>query len=67
VLLQAESGLGFEGQLLFRCDDSGVLLATFVQFHDHDARNVWDRSLPGHLGFVRSLLEARADRLGGIT
>ncbi|MFG3621040.1 hypothetical protein [Nocardia sp. NPDC047654] len=63
VLLQAESAFGFEGQLLFRCSDSGVLLATFVQFHDPGARTIWDRALPAHLGFVRSLLEAQACRL----
>ncbi|MFF7941808.1 hypothetical protein ACFZC5_19005 [Nocardia gamkensis] len=63
VLLQAESAFGFEGQLLFRCSDSGVLLATFVQFHDSGARAVWDRALPAHLGFVRSLLDAEGCRL----
>ncbi|MFD4430876.1 hypothetical protein [Nocardia sp. NPDC058497] len=61
ALLQAESALGFEGQLLFRCDEKGVLLATFVQFHDPAASAVWDRALPSHLMFVRSLMEARAD------
>ncbi|MEV0248427.1 hypothetical protein AB0H76_17650 [Nocardia sp. NPDC050712] len=59
VLLQAESTFDFEGQLLFRRSEKGVLLATFVQFHDPAARAVWDRSLPSHLRFVRSLLEAR--------
>ncbi|MGO4617197.1 hypothetical protein AB4305_22415 [Nocardia sp. 2YAB30] len=60
VLLQAESAFGFEGQLLFRCSENGVLLATFVQFHHPGARAVWDRALPAHLGFVRSLLEAQS-------
>ncbi|MGW4720404.1 hypothetical protein [Nocardia sp. NPDC004260] len=60
VLLWAESALGFEGQLLFRCSKNGVLLATFVQFHDPGASTVWQRALPTHLGFVRSLLEGVA-------
>ncbi|WP_194818706.1 hypothetical protein [Nocardia sp. XZ_19_385] len=63
VLLQTESTFGFAGQLLVRRSEKGVLLATFVQFHDPAARAVWDRVLPTHLGFVQSLLEALADRL----
>ncbi|MEV6279089.1 hypothetical protein [Nocardia sp. NPDC051832] len=63
VLLHAESDFGFEGQLLFHRSEKGVLLATFVQFHDPAGRTVWDRALPTHLEFVRSLLEARAARL----
>jgi hypothetical protein len=60
ILLQAESVLGFKGQLLFRLGDSGILLATFVQFHDPGARTVWDRAVPAHLMLVRSLLDAQA-------
>ncbi|MDE1675503.1 hypothetical protein [Nocardia gipuzkoensis] len=60
VLLHAYSAFGFEGQLLVRCSESGVLLATFVQFHDPAARTIWDRALPTHLRFVRSLLSANA-------
>ncbi|MEV6065874.1 hypothetical protein AB0L82_04905 [Nocardia sp. NPDC052001] len=63
LLLQAESTRGFEGQLLFRRDDTGVLLATFVRFIDPAARAIWERVLPNHLEFVRSLLTARARRL----
>jgi hypothetical protein len=63
VLLHADSAVGFEGQLLFRRSDRGVLLATFVQFHDPSARTVWDRALPAHLAFVRSLLEDEVKRL----
>ncbi|QIS16658.1 hypothetical protein [Nocardia arthritidis] len=63
VLLQAESALGFEGQLLFQCRQSGLVLATFVQFHDPASRTVWERVLPAHLGFVRSLLEAQIGKL----
>ncbi|MFI8977380.1 hypothetical protein ACIGO9_31185 [Nocardia asteroides] len=63
ILLHAESALGFEGQLLFRRDEQGLLLATFVRFQDPAARTVWDRALPSHLVFVWSLLEALAGRL----
>ncbi|MFF2551591.1 hypothetical protein ACFVUS_11365 [Nocardia sp. NPDC058058] len=63
LLLQAESTRGFEGQLLFRCDETGVLLATFVRFIDPAARAIWERVLPAHLEFVRSLLTTRADGL----
>ncbi|PXX70815.1 hypothetical protein DFR70_101236 [Nocardia tenerifensis] len=62
ILLQAESTLGFTGQLLVRCGEKGVLLATFVQFHDPGASTVWERALPAHLGVVRSLLEGAAFR-----
>ncbi|WP_052172609.1 hypothetical protein [Nocardia sp. BMG111209] len=60
VLLQAVSSYGFDGQLLFRCGESGVLVATFVQFREDGARAFWERAVAGHLRFVRSLLEARA-------
>ncbi|WP_067690518.1 hypothetical protein [Nocardia jejuensis] len=63
VLLHTASDFGFEGQLLFRRNENSVLLATFVRFHDPAARAVWDRALPAHLGFVRTLLAASADRL----
>ncbi|MFF0487981.1 hypothetical protein ACFYTQ_03050 [Nocardia sp. NPDC004068] len=57
VLLQAESALDFEGQLLFERRENTVLLATFVRYRDPAASTVWERALPSHLGFVRALLE----------
>lgn len=63
VLLQAQSNLGFDGQLLIRSADPGVLVATFVDYHDLDGQALWERVVPGHLNFVRTLLEHRAAHL----
>ncbi|MGX1810307.1 hypothetical protein ACWIGI_31720 [Nocardia sp. NPDC055321] len=63
VLLQVASDFGFEGQLLFRRDERGVLLATFIRFDEPAGRAVWDRALPAHLRFVRTLLENAGERV----
>lgn len=63
VLLQANSGLGFRGELAITVTDSAVQLATFVTTRDAQARDLWFRVVPAHLTFVRSLLEHTAEGL----
>ncbi|MFE6861046.1 hypothetical protein [Nocardia sp. NPDC057668] len=63
ALLQVASDFGFEGQLLFRRDARGVLLATFIRFDEAAGRAVWDLALPAHLRFVRTLLEGAHARV----
>jgi len=61
VLLQANSGLGFWGELAVTVTDGSVQLATFVTMRDAQARDAWFRVVPAHLAFVRSLLERAED------
>ncbi|MGO8769376.1 MAG: hypothetical protein ACLQIK_23530 [Mycobacterium sp.] len=63
VLLQANSLLGFRGELALNVTDSAVQLATFVTMRDAHARDAWFRVVPAHLAFVRSLLEHAEDPL----
>ncbi|PSR66875.1 hypothetical protein C8258_18540 [Nocardia sp. MDA0666] len=57
LLLRADSGLGFHGELALEIRDGVVALSTFVAMRGTRAPDVWFSVVPGHLAFVRSLLE----------
>ncbi len=57
VVLQADSGLGFRGELVVEVGDGTVQIATFVAMDGTRAPDAWFPVVPGHLAFVRSLLE----------
>ena len=65
VLLQANSALGFHGELAITVTDSTVRLATFVTASDTQARDAWFRVVPAHLAFVQTLFEHTKDGLAG--
>lgn len=57
LLLRADSGLGFHGELALEIRDGVVALSTFVAMLGTRAPDVWFGVVPGHLAFVRTLLE----------
>ncbi|MEV5649463.1 hypothetical protein AB0L57_14545 [Nocardia sp. NPDC052254] len=64
VVLRADSGLDFHGELVVEVGDGTVRIATFVAMRGTRAPDAWFPVVPGHLAFVRSLLE-RAGRSAG--
>jgi hypothetical protein len=62
VLLAAQSWLGLRGELLFRREPGGVLMATLIQLRGPAARTVWARIIPTHVRVVRSMLVHAAER-----
>ncbi len=57
IVLRADSGLGFHGELVVEVGDDTVRIATFVAMDGTRAPDAWFPCVPGHLTFVRSLLE----------
>ncbi|WP_227983335.1 hypothetical protein [Nocardia spumae] len=57
VVLRADSSLGFRGELVVDVSDGAVQIATFVAMEGTRAPDAWFPVVPGHLAFVRSLLE----------
>lgn len=66
ALLAASSRLGLSAEVLFRRQEHGLLLATFVQHENPIARAVWAAVAPAHRQVVRYLLEqaSRRERRG---
>ena len=62
VLLEAGSRIGMPGELLFKRERDGLLVATFVQQRNSLARTVWGRAGPAHRRIVSSLLTQAARR-----
>jgi hypothetical protein len=58
VLLGADSPLGLEGEVLFKCRNRTLLLATFIKLDNPAARALWAGIAPGHRLIVRRLLES---------
>ncbi|AHH16929.1 hypothetical protein NONO_c21310 [Nocardia nova SH22a] len=65
VVLRANSGLGFHGELVVEVDDGTVRIATFVAMGESWTPAAWFSIVPGHLAFVRSLLERAGQRATG--
>ncbi len=62
VLLGADSRIGMPGELLFKCEQHALLLATFVQHDNQAARARWAGVEPVHVPVVRRVLEQASRR-----